>query len=278
MGLADLLRIEYWVSTYAQFVAYDGFLLVREGAAAYNELHELFHHLANAVSRVANLSYKMLQALILARATDLEIILQIMLWDNARHLEEIVCVDGVVGAFETIAGLQSGYGSSHISAGYFYNGLVCIWINVYVFLHADVLQSCNDLRLAQRLESKLGATRRNGHNDARHIVADEAEAGAATLLLHGATQRSLRRMCHRVSLVQHNDLEGRTRPTIGSHAARRKLCKILDLGAHHINAALVRGIQLQYAIAVHVAKDLTSRCENRAGFACAGRAVEQHVR
>lgn len=93
------------MSTYPQLVADLGLLRIIQTRVTDNKLHELFHHLADTVGGVANVPHKLLQPLIVARAADLQIVLQVVIGDNARHFEQICCVDRVLRAFQAEARL-----------------------------------------------------------------------------------------------------------------------------------------------------------------------------
>ena len=77
-------------------------------------------------------------------------------------------------------------------------------------------------------------------------------------------------------LVQDNDLVRRAREArhAGAHGLRREA---LDFGAHHVDAALVRRVQLQHAALVERAKQLVRDGQRRGGLARPGRSVKQQV-
>lgn len=74
-------------------------------------------------------------------------------------------------------------------------------------LLADLRQALKDLFPTQRFEAELGAARRDGLDNARHIVADQTEARCLALLLHRPSEGGLSRMRHRIRLVQNDNLK-----------------------------------------------------------------------
>ncbi|KAI3477930.1 hypothetical protein L1887_60159 [Cichorium endivia] len=152
-----------------------------------------------------------------------------------------------------------------------------------VVLKRDRLGVCDHLeprlggRGVERAEAELAASRRQRLDDARHIVAHEAEARDAAVLLHDATQRTLRILRHAVRLVEDDDLERRARETFLG-IGHRQLGKVLDLFAHHRDAALVRGVELQHTRLHQLGpKQLPRERQDGRRLARAGRTVEEHV-
>mmetsp|Transcript_10662 Transcript_10662/g.33593 ORF Transcript_10662/g.33593 Transcript_10662/m.33593 type:complete len:202 (-) Transcript_10662:247-852(-) len=109
-------------------------------------------------------------------------------------------------------------------------------------LHAlrlgDLGRARRRLRGRERCEAEARAARLERGDDLVAIVADQAEARVARELLHHATQRHLRRVRHRVRLVEHDELGQVREHLLGAR-------KVLDALAHDIDAAVVRGVQLE---------------------------------
>ena len=121
-------------------------------------------------------------------------------------------------------------------------------------------------------EAEFRAPRRERLNDARDIVAHEAEAGDARVRLHDAPQRRLGVLRHRVRLVQYDELVRRAgvrlavtacqlglNQTKGEDSLRRDRGvprrfsrKRLDLFPHNADASLVRRVELEHARAKEV--------------------------
>lgn len=84
---------------------------------------------------------------------------------------------------------------------------------------------------AERGEAEPGASRLQGGDDLRHVVADEAEAGVLGVLLDDAPQRELRVFGHAVALVEDDEFETRG---VEAHGA----CEGLHFVAHHVDPAV----------------------------------------
>ena len=81
------------------------------------------------------------------------------------------------------------------------------------------------------------------------------------------------RVGHRVRLVQHHQLGHRRRHV----KQRRRRGELDDLLPHDVNAALVRGVQVEHHHVGRLPIDLAGAAENCARLAGAGRAVKKQV-
>lgn len=113
------------------------------------------------------------------------------------------------------------------------------------------------------------------------IVGDDAESGVDCVFLHDATQRHLGRIRHGISLVEDNELEAGHGVGFGRRAHGEDLLrarKRLDLLADHVNATVVRGVELQHHLP-HVggAVDTPGQGEDGGRLSRAGRSVEEEM-
>lgn len=120
------------------------------------------------------------------------------------------------------------------------------------------------------------------------VIRNDAEPRVGGILLHDAPERHLRRARHGVGLVEDDELVARDagdgrrrRGPLGRGAQREDLLrrrKRLDLLAHHVDAAVVRRVQLQHHLS-HVLGpvDASRQREDRRRLACAWRAVEEEM-
>mmetsp|Transcript_11711 Transcript_11711/g.47286 ORF Transcript_11711/g.47286 Transcript_11711/m.47286 type:complete len:411 (-) Transcript_11711:24-1256(-) len=185
----------------------------------------------------------------------------------------------VADAVVVDARLQQGHGAAHVALGAL-EDLVEDRVGVRDVLGlGDVVEARAHLVGRERSKPILGAPRGERLDDARDVVADEAEARHVRVGLHGAAQRALRVLGHGVGLVENDDLERRRRVARVRLRADRALREGLDLLANHLDAALVRGVHLEHAVApdVRVVEHARHR-EDRRRLARARRAIKQQVR
>ena len=115
------------------------------------------------------------------------------------------------------------------------------------------------------------------------VVGNDAKPRVGRILLHDAPQRHLRHRGHGVRFVQHDQLErpqrGRGSPGRGGRAEDLlRAGEGLDLFAHHVDAAVVAGVQFQHHLSnIPVSVDAAGEGEDCGGFACAGGAIEEEV-
>ena len=151
-----------------------------------------------------------------------------------------------------------------------------LW-NIDPLLVTYELQSWPGALVIEWLESELCTPGGQRFNDPADIVADNAEPGDLGVLLHGPSQRVLRILCHRICLVQNDDLVRRAWVAAGHQREREKerevgikgktwksrrrgerpddfkrhrgLGKGLHFLADNLNSTLVGGIELEHSVA-----------------------------
>lgn len=79
-----------------KLVEYQTFLVVADGIVSDNEIVELFEKLRDAVSFVHEVTDKVFQLRILFRLADVDEIHKMMLWNDARHFEDVFESDKVI--------------------------------------------------------------------------------------------------------------------------------------------------------------------------------------
>jgi hypothetical protein len=94
------------------------------------------------------------------------------------------------------------------------------------------------LALGERAEAEARAAALDRGRDLPDVVAHDAEAHVARVLLDHAPQRGLRGLRHRVRLVEHDELEA-------AREERARLREVLDLQAHDVDPAVVGRVQLR---------------------------------
>jgi hypothetical protein len=102
----------------------------------------------------------------------------------------------------------------------------------------DALHTTRDFRLGEWAEAEARAAALDSGCDLADVVADDAEADVARVLLDDAPERSLCGLRHRVRLVEHDKLEA-------AREERARLCEVLDLQAHDVDPAVVGRVQLR---------------------------------
>ena len=128
----------------------------------------------------------------------------------------------------------------------------------------------------KRRKAEFCAAGGDGVNDAADVVAHDAEARDAGMLLHCAPQRALCVRRHAVRLIKNDDLQGWARKS-GGQATDSKLGKNFDFFSHDVNAALVARVQLQHAILDDGAEHLPHHGRDGRGFARTWRPVKEQV-
>ncbi|EEQ41586.1 hypothetical protein CLUG_05715 [Clavispora lusitaniae ATCC 42720] len=150
-----------------------------------------------------------------------------------------------------------------------------------VFSLHDIAQAQQGVFAVQQAEAELGAPQRQRVDDARDVVANQAETRHARVVFHGAPQRRLRIVGHGVGLVQDDDLVRRTRvlaQVLGRRVRHREPGKVFDLSAHYQNASFVRRVELKHPQTVQPrAVESFGKRQHRGCFAGSRRAVEEHV-
>ena len=111
------------------------------------------------------------------------------------------------------------------------------------------------------------------------VVADDAEARVLGVGLDDPPQGGLRVVGHGVGFVEDADLDGRDLLLRVGIQGDLALGELLDLLAHDVDAALVRGVQLDHALLVEVhSEGLLGQRQDSRSLACARRPVEHQVR
>lgn len=143
-----------------------------------------------------------------------------------------------------------------------------------------VLLSCNhridaalDLSRLKRRESEACAPTLDSRDDFVHVVANDAETHVACVLLHDATQGRLSCLGHRICLVQHNQLEC---ILIGTEDVACT-SKGLDLATHHLDTAIVGGVEFEDIVPVRLAVETSGQGHDRRRLTCTGRSIEKEV-
>mmetsp|Transcript_7986 Transcript_7986/g.21682 ORF Transcript_7986/g.21682 Transcript_7986/m.21682 type:complete len:249 (-) Transcript_7986:279-1025(-) len=133
-------------------------------------------------------------------------------------------------------------------------------------------QPVQNLLVRQLLEPDNRTPGLNWLDDLRRHVAREGKPRGFRVQLHGTPQCLLRRGRHRVGLVEDDNLV----------AARRQadalLRKHLDLVPHHIDAAIIRGVQLEHPLLVFIPQKRPSQAHDRGGLPSPRRPRQDHVR
>jgi hypothetical protein len=102
----------------------------------------------------------------------------------------------------------------------------------------DALHTTRDFRLGERAEAETRAAALDGGCDLADVVADDAEADVARVLLDDTPERSLCGLCHRVCLIEYDELEA-------AREERARLREVLDLQAHDVDTTVVGRVQLR---------------------------------
>lgn len=113
------------------------------------------------------------------------------------------------------------------------------------------------------------------------VVSDDAEARVGGVFLHDATQGHLGGGGHGVGLVEDDELVGGDGGGGGRGGGRAedlfRAGEGLDLLAHDIDTAVIRGVELENHLPHARAVYTTCESEDRGGFSCAGRTVEEEM-
>mmetsp|Transcript_109925 Transcript_109925/g.354951 ORF Transcript_109925/g.354951 Transcript_109925/m.354951 type:complete len:332 (+) Transcript_109925:91-1086(+) len=136
----------------------------------------------------------------------------------------------------------------------------------------DVLQALHEVLVSDAAEAQDGATRLDGLDDLRRDVAGEGEARRLAEDLHRPPHCLLRRPGHAVGLVQDDDLE------LALRQGHLLLREALDLLPHHVDAAVIGGVELYAPLLIVLAQVLPCQAMHHRGLATTGRAAEEEVR
>ena len=151
--------------------------------------------------------------------------------------------------------------------------LVAVVGHVDVLCVCDAAQHGQHVLVGQARKAHDSAPALDGLDDVCAVVARKGKARRRREDLHGAPQRLLGTDGHGVCLVENDDLVPPRR-----EAGHLLVCKELDGVAHNVDAALVRRVQLQHALAVLVAQQRARQSQHARGLAAAGRAGKNQVR
>ena len=150
-------------------------------------------------------------------------------WCCCRGLVNQAAVDGSV---QSGRNLQGGERFPQIALGDARDGFDRIVDDVEVLRRGHQRDLVLDFRVRERAESEDGATRLDGFDDLRGIVAREDESAGFCELLHDASQGALGVVGQRVGLVEEDDLER-------GIAVGRGSSELLDLAADALQFSLV---------------------------------------
>lgn len=210
---------------FSQLIEYDAFLVVGDGIVDDDEVVELIKELRDAVSFVHEVADEVFELCEVFCLADVDEFHKMMLRNDAGHFEDVLERDEIVleqrvgAAFQSIAGLKRCDGFSHVAAGNVDDAFQRVVFDLQLLLLANELQALDDFLLAERDEAEFGATRRDRVDDSRDVVADEAEASRASFFLHCSAKGGLCCVCHGIGFVEDDDLEGRTRFSVGANCA-----------------------------------------------------------
>lgn len=132
---------------------------------------------------------------------------------------------------------------------------------------ANLLQALEHLGVAQLAVPQDRAAGLDRLDDLVAHVAREGKAGRVRVDLHRAAERLLRAGRHAVRLVEDDHL---VPPRRERDLALREG---LDLVPHHVDAALVRGVQLKHTLAVRVAQERMRETVDRRRLADTGKTL-----
>ena len=196
-----------------------------------------------------------------------------------------------------VACLQHIQSSPHVALAQLYQALHRLLLDRHVLLLDDLVHQDPNIFRGQRAEAEARAPRQQRRAQLVRVVGDDAEARVGRVSLHDAAQRHLRGRRHGVGLVQDDQLEaGQARAAAAAGPGARARARAagrprggredlpragegLDLLAHHVDAAVVAGVELEHHLP-HVARpvDLARQREDGRRLARAGRAVEEEMR
>lgn len=223
-GAADVHDLQVLGATFlhaktalAELVANGVLLFVGQRRIGNDEIVQLIKELCNAVRLVLNVLHVILQLTVVASLANIQKFLEKFVRHQTGQLEDVVSRNFAVtvAVSQSMAGLQRGDGTTHITVRNVNNELEHIFVDGHILFATNQLQTFDHFGRCQRLEAEFRATRGNRLDDARHIIAHQTEARRFALLFHCATQRRLRCMGHRVGFVEYYYFEGWTRSAAG---------------------------------------------------------------
>ena len=134
-----------------------------------------------------------------------------------------------------VACLQDVEGAAHVAMRELEDGGLGAVIDAAVLGGDDAVDAALDLRAIEGREPEARAATLDGRDDFVDVVADNAEAHVACVLLHDAAQCRLGGLCHRIGLVEDDELEGVRLGAEHVACARKRL----DLATDDVDAAVV---------------------------------------
>lgn len=172
--------------------------------------------------------------------------------------------------------------SPHVTLAQVYERVCCLGYNLDILLLYHSIDQHADIGLLQGAEPETGTPGQESGAQLVGVVGDDAESCIWRVLLHDAPQRHLGGICHGIRLVKDDQFVARH----AARAAARGRChedlfrrgEGLDLLAHHVDAAVVGGVEFEHHLA-HVvgAIDSTGESEDCGGLARTGGPVEEEM-
>lgn len=182
-----------------------------------------------------------------------------------------------------MACLQHVEGAAHVALAQLDKGIHGLGANLDGLVVDNLDDELADVGLLEGAEAEARAAAEQRGAELVGVVGNDAEARVGRVLFHDAAQRHLRRVGHGVCFVEDDELEaghGGCARRLGAAHAEDLLGagKGLDLLAHHVDAAVVGGVELEDHLP-HVggAVDAPREGEDRRRLARAGGAVEEEV-
>lgn len=179
-----------------------------------------------------------------------------------------------------MASLQDVERPTHVPLAQLDQGLGRLGQDLDALLLNHLIDQHPDVPLLQRTEPKPCAPGQQRGAELVRVVGNDAEPRVGRVFFHDASQRHLRRIRHGIRLVENDQLEA-TEAGARCPAEAEDLfcgCKRLDLLPHHIDAAIVRGVELKHHLS-HVigAVDSSGEGEDGRGLSGARGPVEEEV-
>lgn len=171
--------------------------------------------------------------------------------------------EAVGGALDVI---QS---NAHITVGGKHSGINARIIVLYVLLIKDIPDPRGDLVTRQAPKPNNGTSTLNGLNNLRGQITGEGKPGGIGMQFHGPSQGLLGGGGHTIGLIQEYNLmsaRGQGDLLLGEH---------LDAGAYSVDAAVVRGVELQDSVAELGAEGLAGQGHD-GGCLAAARGPGEH--
>src|SRR5690606_20635272 len=169
--------------------------------------------------------------------------------------------------------------ATHVTPGKLYKGLGGFRSDFDTFGFNDVGYSLPNSRYGEGGEAEAGTAREKGGIKFMRVVCNDAEPGISGILFHNSSQSVLSSGSHCVCFVEDDELKGCKFRGGGGGGIAEDLTgggKRFDLFADDLNAAIIRGIELEDLLAhVFGAEDFASKCKDGRRFAGTGRPVEE---